>query len=133
MADAIRLGYQELLKANEYFYRLDDKGLLALIVQVTGVEADNRAAALTLASLKSLKSYANFDANDPDIDREDISSNGDANRRSVSLPASRIPSEGKLGLNLSYTINLNLPATSDQAVFNAIFRSLKEHLLSSDE
>jgi hypothetical protein len=35
----------------------------------------------------------------------------------------------RLGLNLGYTINLNLPATSDPAVFNAIFRALKEHLL----
>ena len=34
-----------------------------------------------------------------------------------------------LGMNLSYTINLNLPATTDVAVFNAIFKSLKEHLL----
>jgi hypothetical protein len=34
-----------------------------------------------------------------------------------------------LGLNLGYTINLNLPATSDPAVFNAIFKALKEHLL----
>ncbi|MNL26670.1 hypothetical protein D3C87_1482100 [compost metagenome] len=133
MADAIRLGYQDLLKANEYFYQLDEKRLLALIVQVTGVEADNRAAALTLASLKILKNYANFDADDSDTDREDRHANVDAGKQSVTLPASRLPSDGRLGLNLSYTINLNLPATSDQAVFNAIFRSLKEHLLSSDE
>ncbi len=33
------------------------------------------------------------------------------------------------GLNLSYTINLHLPATSEVAVFNAIFKSLREHLL----
>ena len=33
------------------------------------------------------------------------------------------------GLNLSYTINLNLPETSDVEVFNAIFRSLKDNLL----
>jgi hypothetical protein len=32
-------------------------------------------------------------------------------------------------LSLGYTINLNLPATSDIAVFNAIFKSLREHLL----
>ena len=38
-----------------------------------------------------------------------------------------------LGLNLSYTINLNLPATSDIAVFNAIFKSLKENLLKSTD
>jgi len=34
------------------------------------------------------------------------------------------------GLNLGYTINLHLPATSDIAVFNAIFKSLRENLLS---
>ena len=38
-----------------------------------------------------------------------------------------------LGLNLGYTINLNLPATSDIAVFNAIFRSLKENLLKDPD
>lgn len=38
-----------------------------------------------------------------------------------------------LGLNLGYTINLNLPATSDPAVFNAIFKSLKEHLLRDED
>ncbi len=37
------------------------------------------------------------------------------------------------GISLSYTINLNLPTTTDQAVFNAIFRSLKEHLISDNE
>jgi hypothetical protein len=38
-----------------------------------------------------------------------------------------------MGLSLSYTINLNLPATSDAAVFNAIFKSLKEHLLREED
>jgi hypothetical protein len=35
------------------------------------------------------------------------------------------------GFNLSYTINLNLPETADVEVFNAIFKSLKEHLLKA--
>lgn len=130
MADAIRLGYRELLKANEYFYRLDDKGLLALIVQVTGVETENRPAALTLSTLKILKSYADFDADI--MYSDDRASNADVSRQSMALPAAHT-ADAKLGLNLSYTINLNLPATTDQAVFNAIFRSLKEHLLSNDE
>jgi hypothetical protein len=33
------------------------------------------------------------------------------------------------GVGLSYTINLHLPATSEIAVFNAIFKSLRENLL----
>lgn len=132
VADAIRLGYKDLLQANEYFYRLSDKDLLALIVQVTGVEADNRAAALTLSSIKALKAFANFDVVEAGTESAEQQPVRELEPKSVTLPAQQF-ARGQVGLNLSYTINLNLPATADQAVFNAIFRSLKEHLLSSNE
>lgn len=132
VADAIRLGYKDLLQANEYFYRLSDKDLLALIVQVTGVEADNRAAQLTLSAIKALKAFASFESVEPTGESPEQAPTIDSRARTVDLPAQ--PSRnGAVGLNLSYTINLNLPATVDQAVFNAIFRSLKEHLLSGND
>jgi hypothetical protein len=34
-----------------------------------------------------------------------------------------------LGLNLSYTINLNLPETTDVNVYNAIFEAVRKNLL----
>lgn len=130
MADAIKFGYKDLAKASEYFYTLSDKDLMALIVQVTGVETDNRAAQMTLACLKVLKQYANFEVEEAQPDPERPAE--EPSRQNVALP--QIPQQrGRVGLNLSYTINLNLPATSDQAVFNAIFRSLKEHLLSGND
>lgn len=132
VADAIRLGYKDLLQANEYFYRLSDKDLLALIVQVTGVEVDNRAAQLTLSSIKALKAFANFDAEESSKEALEQAQPVDPRLRELEL-AAQPQRTGQVGLNLSYTINLNLPATTDQAVFNAIFRSLKEHLLSSNE
>ncbi|MFN3885712.1 MAG: DUF5343 domain-containing protein [Aquabacterium sp.] len=132
IADAIRIGYKELLQANEYFYKLSDKDLLALIVQVTGVEAENRAAALTLSAIKALKAFANFDSVEVLAEPKGQQPMQETPPTSIHLPTHQ-PNNGKLGLNLSYTINLNLPATSDQAVFNAIFRSLKEHLLSDNE
>jgi hypothetical protein len=105
--------------------------LLALIVQVTGVEADNRAASLTLSCIKALKVFASFDATS--VTEEEIQPPpNDYAQRPPGLPAPH-SNNGHVGLNLSYTINLNLPATADQAVFNAIFRSLKEHLLSGNE
>jgi hypothetical protein len=131
IAEATRIGYKPLAQANEYFYTLDDKALLALIVQVTGAEADSQVAKLTLSTIKSLKSYADFEAkpgksdpSDEEEDEEGAKSDGKKPRQSERLP---------VRLGLSYTINLNLPATSDQAVFNAIFKSLRDHLLSSDE
>ncbi|RUV18024.1 DUF5343 domain-containing protein [Mesorhizobium sp. M7A.F.Ca.MR.245.00.0.0] len=127
VAAAIKHGYKPLSDANEYFYDLSDSALLSLILQVTGAAAEGQVPKLTLSTLKILKSYANFDTDDaPQIQHvpaKDV------------VPMEHIQSirRSGLGLNLSYTINLNLPATSDQAVFNAIFKSLKEHLLSENE
>ena len=123
VADAIKIGYKELSDVNEYFYELDDKSLEGLINQVTGAEAKSSASKFTLSTLKVLRSFAKFDAaNQAEI--EEIN-------KDTLLPVveDNFPPRVRAGLNLSYTINLNLPATSDQAVFNAIFRSLKEHLL----
>ena len=130
IANAIRTGYKKLEQVNEYFYDLKDSDLQALIVQVTGTEANSSVAKATLSTLKALKTFAQFDAEavpdeaDPSIPQPE-----------PTLPSgtSRQPAKLEKGLSLSYTININLPATSDQAVFNAIFRSLREHILSNAE
>lgn len=128
IAEAIRIGYRELFDINEYCYALSDKDLLSLVCQATGSAADSRTAELTVATFKHLKAFADFDAKSKAADAmpEEIVS--------AALPAYRTPANNtdSLGINLSYTINLNLPATSDQAVFNAIFRSLREHLLNGE-
>jgi hypothetical protein len=131
VADAIKTGYRELLQANEYFYKLGDKDLKALIVQVTGLAADDRVLALTVSTLVTLRNFAKFDTAMEVEESSQPNGAGSDTSNMVTTPL-RAPA-GKVGLNLAYTINLNLPATSDQAVFNAIFRSLKEHLLSGDE
>ena len=123
IAKAILHGYGELSRANEYFYKLNEKELNALIVQVTGLSADDRVVTLIASTLKTLKSYANFDVATP-VEPE-------TNAQDPAPPANHDTALPVPGLNLTYTINLNLPATSDQAVFNAIFKSLKEHLLSN--
>ena len=129
MATAIKNAYAGLSAVNEYFYELNDKDLVSLIVQVTGLEQKNAIVKLTQSTLKILKSFANFAPDD-----------GAAGGTDTSIPATsqknlsannETSTKQQLGLNLSYTINLNLPASSDQAVFNAIFRALKEHLLQN--
>lgn len=133
VADAIKIGYKELLQANEYFFKLSDKDLKNLIVQITGLAADDRVAGLIHSTLVQLRSFADFDS--PSEASESPDTVTQATSKVETIPSlSHVARQAeRVGLNLSYTINLNLPATSDQAVFNAIFRSLKEHLLSSDE
>jgi hypothetical protein len=134
LAEAIISSYKLLVAANEYFHRLPDKDLKNLILQVTGLEHDNRTAQAIFGTLKVLLPMADFNRA-----AEEIPVLATANRpQEARLEPPRMPqlamqAPNALGLNLAYTINLNLPATTDQAVFNAIFKSLREHLLSDGQ
>ncbi len=129
VAEAIKFGYHPLKEVNEYFYLLSDKDLKALIVQITGLDADDKIVKLTLSTLSNLKQFAKFE-DDKDIALENIEEKEIAHDKTTKTYQSSTATE--VGLTLTYTINLNLPATTDQAVFNAIFKSLKEHLLSNE-
>ncbi len=126
-AQGIRNAYSALYVANEYVHNASDKDLKGLIVQVTGLEEDSKLVPAMVASFKALKQYADFDADvGADLDQVvDESTGGDV----VGDQSRRLLLTEQGGLHLGYTINLNLPATTDIAVFNAIFKSLREHLL----
>lgn len=120
---ALRNGYRQLYEINEYAHDLSDKDLLGVIVQVTGLEPTSSTVKAMVGSFKALKEFAKFDEVEEEVEREER-----AEEEETKEEAERRPLAGQR-LGLSYTINLNLPATSDIAVFDAIFRSLKEHLL----
>jgi hypothetical protein len=128
---ALLQGYKPLQELNEYFYRLSDAELTDLIVKATGNDHDSPTTKLTLATLKNLKQYASFEKLESPQEASDSKA-----ELSIQLPPNNDqsfhPHSQRMGLNLAYTINLNLPATSDQAVFNAIFKSLKENLLREE-
>lgn len=131
---AFRKLYERLYEMNEYLHDATDPDVLGLIVECTGGEKESGVTKYTLATLNMLRKHADFDESDP-VDLEDSSI---ARATFVQLPpASSAKSadpgpassgEGKK-ISLSYTINLNLPASKDVEVFNAIFKSLKEHIL----
>jgi hypothetical protein len=132
IAAALKFGYEPLYKRNEHMHHLSDDKLKGLIIEETGQAQDSSPVALTLACIKALKKHADWTTPDESVAEKPKPPVvlPDPNREPP--PAPKQP--GTVGLNLSYTINLNLPATSDTAVFNAIFKSLREHLLrSSDE
>ena len=126
-AQALRTGYAPLFVRNEYAYKLSDDELKGLVVEETGAAEDSNVVPLVLACIKQLKKFAKWDAT-PAEDKPlpaEPSTPVTMPQQHQAMPL--MPQQ--LGLNLGYTINLNLPATSDPAVFNAIFRALKEHLL----
>lgn len=133
-ASALRFGYGPLYKRNEYMHSLADDKLRGLIVEETGQSADSTVITMVLNCIKGIKKFTateDFSASKtgeavltPIVEK--ITQNSDKD------PPTTTPPPSNLGLNLSYTINLNLPATSDVSVFNAIFKSLKENLLKAD-
>lgn len=131
-AQALKTGYAPLYVRNEYMHRLSDEDLKGLVVEETGAEQDSNVVGLVIACIKQLKKFAKWDA----LPSEEKPDKFAANSLPVTSPTPQNPvppqlPAQRLGLNLGYTINLNLPATSDPAVFNAIFRALKEHLLKA--
>ena len=125
-AEALRAGYAPLYKRNEFMHALPDEQLKGLIIEETGAGGDSSVPSLILSSINAVKKFAKFDGAEV---IEEPPTNNNASRALTLPEIKQNPSAQKLGMNLSYTINLNLPATSDIAVFNAIFKSLKEHLL----
>jgi hypothetical protein len=131
MAKAFAIAYADLYSRNEYWYKLQNADLKNFLVEVLEVEPKNSALGILIRTIETLKPYANFDAPIIDDSEEEDYETPEIKFEkldTVEKPEKRRHSDID-GINLSYTINLNLPETSDIKVFDAIFKSLKENLL----
>lgn len=122
-ADALRIGYKSIYRINECAHDATDPKLRDLIVQATGAEKGSKTIGAIASSFKAVKAFADFSAVRDESAGAGASGGGDG--------AGGDGADGGLagGIQLGYTINLHLPPTADVAVFDAIFRSLKEHLI----
>lgn len=126
--------YDRLYEMNEYVHDAPDDEVLGLIVQCTGGEKDSRVTQQTLSTFNMLRKIADFDTETAEVEENESEDMRENNKVKQPLPLPQLnqgsshSSQGK-SINLAYTINLNLPATKDIEVFNAIFKSLKQHIL----
>lgn len=121
MAKALQNAYPEVYARNEYAHSLSRPELEGLIVELTGLEKGHSTVTAILGTFESIKSFADFKAKAEVAPTED-----EVRKDRVDV----VRRQTGLSLGLAYTINLVLPKTDDIAVFNAIFASLKTHLLS---
>jgi hypothetical protein len=126
MAARLRAAYRVLFAANEYAQKLEKRELLAKLRNVTGAAEDDANISYVAGTFTELAKLAKWEGagakpkpEKPPAEDEDGGRGAGNGREKVFA--------GKLGL--SYTINLNLPATTEIEVFNAIFKSLRENLL----
>lgn len=133
VAEGMKAAFSELFERNEYVYELTRDKLTSLVVETTGAARSDRTTKAIVGTFAALKVLADFEA-EPSHQAPMQETEEEAERPAVSLPIgfgakAMTAAAENVDFRVSYTINLNLPETTDPDVFNAIFRSLKEHLL----
>lgn len=128
MAEAMRIGFADIFRKNEFANSLPDDKLKNLVVEVTGKEPNDSTVTAITGSFKACKALADFDAAD--------GPRGSADTAPLELSKSLVKQESvpamRHDFRIGYTININLPETTNVEVYNAIFASIKQNLLSDD-
>jgi hypothetical protein len=132
MLEGLKSAYADLYARSEYAHLLPKDKLRELVVEVTGIERDNQIVNAIVNTFLALKSVGGIS------DTTKVGTAPMAGAAESPVPLTPMversnvwpkQQDQEVAMNLSYTINLNLPPSSDPAVFNAIFKALKEHLL----
>lgn len=131
MATAVREAYADLFQVNTKANELSVAEVKNKLKTLTQGSASNQVISKMAMTFKALCDQADFSApsKEPGKASEDDGEHGeketDAPKHSTPL---RAPGISGLG-GLVYNIQLVLPETRDPAVYEALFRSLREHLL----
>jgi len=122
MAKALKEAYSDLYQANEYAHKLPKEELLDQVRTITGASKEDKVVPVVVNTFLELVKFASFEVQDiPEEIGEDIETEDET-------PMEKLPI-GKVKFGIAYTINLNLPATTEIKVFDAIFKSLKRNIL----
>jgi len=127
MGKTIKEVYSDLYDGNEYAHKLSKNELIDLVSTRTGASKDDVSLLAVIGTFNELKKHATFELEDipEDIgeDRENETEEGETLKK---------VSRDNVKFGISYTINLNLPATTEIKVFDAIFRSLKKNIIDNE-
>jgi hypothetical protein len=132
MKIALKNGYKEVYDRNEYAQDLDRKDFTKLISEITGSPHDNNTVKFIVSTYFFAKDFADFDSSvtpNPPKNNNDLNPNLENGNSDNQNNLDNKDPRNKINLGLNYTFNLVLPKTDDPAVFNAIFKALKENLL----
>jgi len=127
MAAQLKQAYKDLFQSNEYAWKLNKDQLMGKFKSLTGAGDDDPYIPSVVGTFMALSKLAKWEGGVASKRKEEGEKPaGEGGAGNGSKPSQEF-AEGKL--RLSYTINLNLPATTEIEVFNAIFKSLRENLL----
>lgn len=131
IAKGMQNAFTELFDRNEYVYEMPKDKLTGLVIEITGATSDDRVTQAIIGTFSALNELADFESEPSNTSAKEVSPENVQQPNHGITPTYQQPSNtlDNVELKVGYTINLNLPETTDPEVFNAIFKSLKENLL----
>jgi len=119
LGDSIKSCYDALYQKNEHAHTLSEGEIKGMFTSITGKDSSSKPLNQMVKTFLKLKEIAKFDS----ISQE---------TEELLMPTNEIPigsNKNSKDFVLTHTIVLNLPATTDQKVYDTLFRSIKENLL----
>lgn len=130
LGEQVKETYSQIYRAAEYAHKLTAEELKSKLKTLLGVSDDDKSIPYVIATFQELVKLSEFDSkkvvSKPKVVKDEPIKSDVQDSAQSSTPT--VPLKTKFGI--SYTINLNLPATTEIEVYNSIFKALKENLLN---
>jgi hypothetical protein len=135
LAQGIREAYDDLFRVNKEAYKLDENDVKNKLKTLTRGEKSENVVGLMAKTFVALSALADWSKAEMPLEQvataREASGNAVGGDSSAPVAAGGARSDTRLtAMGLHYNIQIHLPASRDSAVYDAIFKSLKDHLLS---
>lgn len=122
---ALKNGFAEMFRRNQYAHRADESALTDIVVAVTGLPKKDPVVRYILNTFQVFQDFGKgFREDQVSTDRDPEPVVREA------VPAGIAGESPLKNMQLAYNINIILPETTNVDVYNVIFRSLKGNLLT---
>lgn len=125
MTSAIRKAYSDLFDIYQDAYEKDEQSLKDFFAPTT--EAGEQVVNCTVATFRTLCSFADFKATSEE-ETEKEAETGEVGKQARKQQATPAPQ----GVTINLNIQLTLPTTDNEKVYENIFKALKDNLLSPE-
>jgi hypothetical protein len=140
LATGVRNAYREVFNRNEFAFNMPRDKFTSLVTEITGLERDSTVAKAVVTTFFVMKDGADFEGRLGDeklVEQNGAQAAADPKMTPPAPPAHPpaqsqfqpvppqppAPAQDGVEFRVGYTINLNLPETTNPDVFNAIFNS----------
>lgn len=120
----LKSAFGEIFKKNEVAHKANEERIKDILVEITGLKPTDPVIRLMQKSFEAVKKFIpdGFEAGSSNLEILPTVENTSTNLREENNSV-------KTGIGLSYQINIILPETTDQMVYDSIFKSLKRNML----